>query len=205
MSADLLPLESITQRIAILRGQKVLLDSDLATLYGVATKRFNEQVKRNHERFPPDFMFQVSEDKFAALRSHFATSSGQSGGRGGRRYLPFAFTEHGAIMAAMILNSPRATQVSVYVVRAFLQLRELIVSNKELALRLDDLESKTELMSLKHNTFQHNTRLQLKQLFDTIRELMAPASPIQKRPIGFVTTDDLAAKPKSNEFDRHLP
>lgn len=202
MSADLLPLESITQRIAILRGQKVLLDADLAALYGVPTKRFNEQVKRNLERFPADFMFQVSEEEFAALRSHFATSNGQPAGRGGRRYLPYAFTEHGAIMAATILNSPRATQVSVYVVRAFVQLRELIVSNKELALRLDDLENKTELMSLKHDTFEHNTRVQLKQIFDAIRELMAPAEPVNKRPIGFVTPDDGPAKPKAAKVKR---
>lgn len=197
MSDDLLPLESITQRISILRGQKVLLDADLAQLYGVPTKRFNEQVKRNLARFPADFMFQVTEEEFAVLRSHFATSNGQPAGRGGRRYLPFAFTEHGAIMAATILNSPRATQVSVYVVRAFVQLRELIVSNKELALRLDDLENKTELMSLKHDTCEHNTRVQLKQIFDAIRELMAPAEPTQKRPIGFVTPDDTPAKPKA--------
>lgn len=202
MSDDLLPLESITQRIAILRGQKILLDADLAQLYGVPTKRFNEQVKRNLERFPADFMFQVTEEEFAALRSHFATSNGQPAGRGGRRYLPFAFTEHGAIMAATILNSPRAIQVSVYVVRAFVQLRELIVSNKELALRLDDLENKTELMSLKHDTFEHNTRVQLKQIFDALRDLMAPAEPTQKRPIGFVTPEDTPSKPKAAKGKR---
>lgn len=197
MSTDLLPLESITQRIFVLRGHKVLLDADLARLYGVPTKRFNEQVKRNLARFPSDFMFQVTEDEAAALRSHFATSNGQPSGRGGRRYLPFAFTEHGAIMAATILNSPRATQVSVYVVRAFVQLRELIASNKELALRLHELENKTELMSLKHDTFEYNTRVQLKQIFDAIRELMAPPAPAHKRPIGFVTPDDTPAKPKA--------
>ena len=202
MSDDLLPLGSITQRISILRGQKILLDADLAQLYGVPTKRFNEQVKRNLARFPSDFMFQVTEEEFAALRSHFATSNEQPAGRGGRRYLPFAFTEHGAIMTATILNSPRATQVSVYVVRAFVQLRELIVSNKELALRLDDLENKTELMSLKSDTFEHNTRVQLKQIFEAIRELMAPAEPVKKRPIGFVTPDDTPAKPKAAKGKR---
>lgn len=179
-----------------------MLDADLAALYGVPTKRFNEQVKRNLERFPADFMFQVTEEGFADLRSHFATSNGQPAGRGGRRYLPYAFTEHGAIMAATILNSPRATQVSVYVVRAFVQLRELIVSNKELVLRLDYLENKTELMSLKHDTFEHNTRVQLKQIFDAIRELMAPAEPVNKRPIGFVTPDDGQAKPKAAKVKR---
>jgi hypothetical protein len=102
----------------------------------------------------------------------------------------------GAIMAATILNSPRATQVSVYVVRAFVQLRELIVSNKELALRLDDLENKTELMSLKHDAFAQTTCVQLKQLFDAIRELMSPAEPAQKPPIGFVTPADERATRK---------
>ncbi|HZV66461.1 MAG TPA: ORF6N domain-containing protein, partial [Telluria sp.] len=139
MSADLLPLETITQRIVLLRGQKVLIDSDLAALYGVATRRLNEQVRRNLERFPQDFIFEVTNDEFSNLKSHFATSSW-----GGRRKRPLAFTEHGAIMAASVLKSPRAVDVSVYVVRAFVQLRELVVSNKELALRLDDLEHKTE-------------------------------------------------------------
>jgi hypothetical protein len=152
----------------------------------------NEQVRRNLQRFPDDFMFEVSEGKFANLKSHFATSSW-----GGRRKLPLAFTEHGAIMAATVLKSARAVEVSVYVVRAFVQLRELVVSNKELALRLDDLESKAELMSLKHNAFEHNTRLQLKQIFDAIRELMAAPEPVPKRPIRFVTPDDKLAKPKA--------
>lgn len=192
-----LPLEAITHRIYLLRGQKVLLDADLAALYDVPTKRFNEQVKRNMARFPADFMFQLSDEEFAALRSQFATSNDQPTGRGGRRYLPFAFTEHGAIMAATILNNPRAIQVSVYVVRAFVQLRELIVSNKELALRLDDLENKTELMSLKHDTFEHNTRVQLKQIFDAIRELMEPPEQAAKRPIGFVLTVETPTKPKA--------
>jgi hypothetical protein len=147
---------------------------------------FNEQVKRNLARFPADFMFQVSEEEFIALKSHFATSNAQPAGRGGRRYLPFAFTEHGAIMAATVLNSARAIQVSVYVVRAFVQLREMIVSNKELALRLDDLEDKAELMSLKHDIFEQNTSVQLKQIFDIIRELMASPVPAPKRPIGFL-------------------
>jgi hypothetical protein len=191
-----LPLEAITQRIVILRGQKVLLDSDLAALYDVPTKRFNEQVKRNPERFPEDFMFQLTQEEFDFLRSQFATSNT---GRGGRRYLPYAFTEHGAIMAATILNSPRATQVSVYVVRAFVTLREMIASNRELAQRLDELESKADLMDVKHDTFARNTRLQLKQVFDAIRELMTePApEPTKKRSIGFVTPEDKSNKPKA--------
>jgi hypothetical protein len=191
MSASL-PLETITQRIVLLRGQKVLMDSDLAALYGVETRRLNEQVRRNLERFPKDFIFEVTDDEFSNLKSHFATSSW-----GGRRKRPLAFTEHGAIMAASVLKSPRAVDVSVYVVRAFVQLRELVVSNKELALRLDDLEHKTELMSLKHDTFEHETRVQLKQIFDAIRELMAPPDPVKKRSIGFVTPEEKPSKPKA--------
>jgi hypothetical protein len=192
-----LPLETITQRILILRGQKVLLDSDLAALYDVPTKRFNEQVKRNLERFPADFMLQLSEEEYAALRSQFATLKTGRGQH--RKYLPYVFTEHGAIMASMILNSPRATEVSVYVVRAFVQLREMILSNKDLAQRLDELENKADLMELKHDTFEHNTRVQLKQVFEAIRELMTPMepAPVKKRSIGFVEQDEKPGKPRA--------
>jgi len=191
--SSLLPLETITHHILLLRGQKVLLDTDLAILYDVPTKRFNEQVKRNLERFPADFMFQLSEEEWTALRSQFATL--KSGRGQHRKYLPFAFTEHGAIMAATILNSPRATEVSVYVVRAFVRLREVLASNKELSKRLDDLEQTTEAMALQHDSFARNTRAQLKQVFDAIRELMTPPEPQKKRPIGFMTGEE---KPKKD-------
>ena len=117
--------QSITLAIASVRGQRVILDADLAALYGVETRRLNEQVKRNPTRFPPDFMFQLAVEEQTALRSQIAilkTGRGQH-----RKYLPYAFTEHGAIMAATLLNSPRAVQVSVYVVRAFVQLRALTI------------------------------------------------------------------------------
>ncbi|HEV8552949.1 MAG TPA: ORF6N domain-containing protein [Casimicrobiaceae bacterium] len=166
--------ESITRVIHILRGQKVLFDADLAALYGVPTKRFNEQVKRNLGRFPIDFMFQLSNQEFSNLRSQFATSSW-----GGRRKLPYAFTEHGAIMAASILNTPRAIDVSVYVVRAFVQLREVLATHKELAKRLDELESRIERKLATHDQA-------LADIIRAIRELMAPPEPKQKRPIGFV-------------------
>ncbi len=192
MRANLLPLETITQRIVVLRGQKVLLDADLATLYGVETGRFNEQVRRNAARFPADFMFQLNAEEYASLISQFATSKP---GRGGRRKLPLAFTEHGAIMAASILNSPRAVELSVYVVRAFVRLRELTASHQDLSQRLDELEQKTEALALQHDTFARNTRVQLKQVFDAVRELMTPPEP-PKRPIGFVTTDEKPGKPK---------
>ena len=115
----LVAIEAIASRIVVLRGQRVMLDADLAALYGVTTKRLNEQVRRNLERFPSDFMFQLTNQEVAILKSQFATSSW-----GGKRKRPLAFTEHGALMAAMVLNSPRATEVSVYVVRAFVELRD---------------------------------------------------------------------------------
>ena len=163
----LVPIEHIAQTILLIRNQKVLLDADLAELYGVITKRFNEQVKRNLARFPADFMFQLTEDEFTALRSHFATSNEK---RGGRRYLPYAFTEHGAIMAATILNSPRAIDVAVYVVRAFVELREILSSNKELAAKLAELEIRIE------RKFETHDRA-IAGLIDAIRELMrSPAT-----------------------------
>jgi phage regulator Rha-like protein len=133
-------IENIAQSIVVLRGQKVLLDSDLAALYGVTTKRFNEQVRRNVARFPADFMFRLTNQDLASLRSQIATLKTSRGEH--RKYTPHAFTEHGAIMAAMILNSPRAVEMSVYVVRAFVKLREVLASNAELARRLDELESR---------------------------------------------------------------
>jgi len=128
------PVES---RILLLRGRKVLLDSDLADLYRVPVKRLNEQVKRNAERFPEDFMFRLTPEETRLLRSQIATSNG---GRGGRRYLPFVFTEHGAIMAASVLNSPQAVEMSVFVVRAFVRLNEILASDRELAAKVMELD-----------------------------------------------------------------
>lgn len=185
----LIPTEPIAQSIVLLRGQKVLLDADLAALYGVETRRLNEQVRRNRDRFPEDFIFEVTDEELANLMSQFATSSW-----GGRRKRPMAFTEHGAIMAATVLKSPRAVEMSVYVVRAFVRLREVLASNKELAKRLDDLEQTTEALSMQHDSFARNTRAQLKQVFDAIRELMTPPEPQKKRPIGFVTGEEKPEK-----------
>lgn len=178
----LVPIEHIAQTILLIRNQKVLLDTDLAELYGVSTKSFNEQVRRNLARFPADFMFQLTEDEFAALRSHFATSNKTPAGRGGRRYLPYVFTEHGAIMAATILNSPRAIDVAVYVVRAFVELREILSSNKELAAKLAELESRIERKLDTHDRA-------IAGLIDAIRELMRPPESSKKRPIGFVNNE----------------
>src|SRR5690606_35396825 len=115
------PVEHIASSIIVLRGHRVILDQQLAGLYGVDTRRLNEQVRRNRHRFPPDFLLELTAEEYANLMSHFATSSW-----GGRRTLPFAFTEHGAIQVATILNSPRAVEISVYVVRAFVKLREML-------------------------------------------------------------------------------
>ena len=126
----IVPVERIESRILLIRGHKMMLDSDLAELYRVSTKRLNEQVKRNKGRFPADFMFQLTVDETRALRSQFATSNR---GRGGRRYRPFAFTEHGAVMLASVLNSPVAVQASIQVVREFVKLREMLGTHKESA------------------------------------------------------------------------
>lgn len=155
-----------------------MLDADLAELYGVSTGRFNEQVRRNQERFPGDFMFQLTDQEVARLRSQSAISIGETprGGRGGRRYLPHAFTEHGAIMAATILNTSRASEVSVFVVRAFVHLREMVAANKELAKKLDELERRVS---------HHDEAIT--GIVKAIRELAAPPEPKPKRRIGFIT------------------
>lgn len=170
----LVPTERITRSILVLRGHRVLLDADLATLYGITTARLNQQVRRNLERFPRDFMFQLSAEKHAALMLQTATSKT---GRGGRRKAPLAFTEHGAIMAATVLNSPRAVEMSIYVVRAFVQLRELLSSNKDLARRLDDLEAR---IAQKLGTYDQA----ITGILKTLRELMNPPVP-KRRGIGF--------------------
>ena len=161
-----------------------MLDADLAALYGVTTKRLNEQVMRNLGRFPSDFMFQLTNQEVAILRSQFATSSLEARrfAWGGRRYTPHAFTEHGALMAAMVLNSPRATEVSIYVVRAFVELRDTLVSHKELAKRLDELESRLERKFTTHDQA-------IAGILDAIRQLMVPPEPTKKRRIGFVQDD----------------
>jgi hypothetical protein len=162
-----------------------MLDADLAALYNVPTKRLNEQAKRNAERFPADFMFRLSVEETLALnRSQIATGSQK---HRNPRFPPFAFTEHGAMMAGFMLNSPHAVEVSIYVVRAFVRLREMLASTKEFAAKLDALEQKTELLALQHDTFAGNTRAQLKQVFEALRQLMAPPPSLPKRPIGFVT------------------
>jgi ORF6N domain len=172
----------ISERIVLIRGQRVLLDEDLAALYGVPTKRFNEAVKRNQAKFPDDFCFELNAEEYAALRSQFATLKTGRGQH--RKYLPRAFTEHGALMAATILNTPRAVQVSLFVVRAFIRLRELALTHQDLAKRLNELEAKTEHQALKLDSFANVTRKQLNEVFEALRQLTTPPDP-PKRPIGF--------------------
>jgi ORF6N domain len=182
-SKTLAPVEEISRTIIVLRRQRIILDADLAALYGVTTKRLNEQVKRNAERFPEDFMFRLTRAETETLnRSHFATGSQK---HRDPRFPPYAFTEHGAIMAAMILNSPCAVEMSVYVVRAFVKLRELLASNRELACRFEQLEARVEKL------VAHDQALGV--ILSAIRKLMPlPPEPPQNRPIGF--TADLEEK-----------
>ena len=168
----------VANRILTIRGQRVILDSDLAALYGVTTGRFNEAVARNVARFPTDFMFRLSDEEFGILMSQIATSSS---GHGGRRKAPYVFTEHGAIMAASVLNSQAAIEVSVFVVRAFVELRGALASHTELTQRLDELEARIERKLSIHDHA-------ISELLSAIRSLMsAPGG--KSRPIGFVIPD----------------
>jgi hypothetical protein len=173
MASDesLLPIERIGRAIRVVRGRKVMLDSDLAALYGVSTKRLNEQVKRNRDRFPGDFCFGMTHDEHASLRSQNATFDAGRGEH--RKYPPRVFTEHGALMAASVLNSPRAVQMSIFVVRAFLRLREWAAGHAELAAKLTELE---------HRVAGHDE--DLKAIVRAIRQLTEPPSAPRRR-IGF--------------------
>jgi hypothetical protein len=170
---SIVPVGKIESSILLIRGQRVMLDSELAALYGVTTKRLNEQVRRNLERFPSDFMFQLAAEEADSLRSQFATSKPE---RGGRRYLPYAFTEHGAIMAASVLNSPQAVKVSIYVVRVFVKLREMLATHKQLAGKLAELERKLQ-----------NHDGQIMALVEAIRQLIEPPPAPRRKPIGFAS------------------
>ncbi len=172
---SLVPIEAIAQTIFVLRGQKVILDADLARLYGVTTRRLNEQIRRNADRFPTDFVFQLSDEEALNLKSHFATSSS---GHGGRRKLPLAFTEHGALMAASVLSSPTAVQASVYVVRAFIRLRELLAGHAELSQKLAELESRVD---------SHDE--QISAVIEALRQLLAPPEEVPQRRMGFRVQD----------------
>ena len=163
------PVQRIEEMIYLIRGQRVMLDFDLARIYGVKLKRLNEQVRRNSGRFPGDFAFQLTLQEFANMRSQIATASKRN-----IRYLPWAFTEHGALMLASVLNSPTAVEASVRVVRAFVWMREQLAANKELARKLVDLEQRVG---------GHDEALA--NLFEAIRQLIEPRLPEDRREIGF--------------------
>ena len=166
------PVEGMDSQIHLIRGQRVMLDSDLAAIYGVPTMRLNEQFKRNRQRFPVDFAFQLTAEEYAALISQFAISKK---GRGGRRKLPWVFTEHGSIMLAAILNSERAVEMSVFVVRAFMQMREVLLGSKQLAAKLAELEKRVG----GHDEV-------IADLITAIRKLLeAPTEEKAKREIGY--------------------
>ena len=163
--SNVMPLKSLINKIIYLRGQKVMLDSDLAELYGVETRRVTEQVKRNPERFPEDFMYQLTNKEFTILKSQFATSSW-----GGKRKLPFAFTEQGIAMLSSVLHSERAINVNIAIMRAFVKLRELLLTNKELNSKLQKIEAKYDK--------------QFRVVFEVLKQLMeTPAKP--RNEIGF--------------------
>lgn len=170
----LIPVEMIERKIYLIRGHKVMLDSDLAKLYEVPTRRLNEQVKRNISRFPADFMFQLTDEEADNLRSQIATSISA---HGGRRYLPFVFTEQGVAMLSSVLNSERAVQVNIAIMRAFVKLRELMATHKDLARKLEEMEKKYDS--------------QFKIVFDAIRQLMTPPE-TKKRKIGFEVRERMA-------------
>jgi len=171
-----IPDERIEKAILLIRGQKVMLASDLAKLYGVTTFNLNKAVKRNMDRFPSDFMFQLTKEEAEGLR--FQIGMSKPAGRGGRRYLPYAFTEQGVAMLSSVLHSKRAVLVNIAIMRAFVRLRELLATHKELARKLDELEQKYDA--------------QFRVVFDAIRQLMAPPPEQKKGRIGFHVTQDTA-------------
>jgi hypothetical protein len=173
MMDSIVPVELIERKIYLIRGHKVMLDSDLAELYEVETRTLIQAVKRNINRFPSDFMFQLNYQEIAGLRSQFVTSKT---GRGGRRYMPYVFTEQGVAMLSSVLNSDRAIEVNIHIMRAFVKLRELVASHKDLARKLNEMEKKYDV--------------QFKVVFDAIRQLMSPPVP-KKRKIGFQREKDV--------------
>jgi hypothetical protein len=180
----------IGSRILTLREQRVMLDADLADLYGVPTKVMVQAVKRNLARFPADFMFQLNAQEWEVLRSQTVTSNASSPERrGGRRTAPYAFTEQGVAMPSSVLGSPRAIAVNIEIMRTFVHVRALAATHTNLAKRLAEFADKTEALAMNHDTFSRNARAQLKQVFDALRELTAPPTP-DRKPMGFIATDN---------------
>jgi len=175
---DLIPQEVIERKIYLIRGRKVMLDSDLAVLYGVRTKNLNKAIKRNIERFPEDFMFQLTHGEVRSLRFQFGTSKE---GRGGRRYLPFVFTEQGIAMLSSVLNSKRAIQVNIAIIRAFVRLREILLTHKDLAAKIAALELKYKNHDMRLSEYDKH----ITAIFEAIKNLMASPPEKPRRMIGF--------------------
>ena len=173
---DLIPREVIENKIYLIRGQKVMLDRDLAKLYGVPTKRLKEQVRRNIKRFPEDFMLELTMQELEILRSQFATSSW-----GGERYLPYAFTEQGVAMLSSVLNSERAIEVNIAIMRAFVRLREILLTHKDLAAKIAALELKYKNHDMRFSEYDKH----IMAIFEAIKKLMAPPPEKPRRMIGF--------------------
>lgn len=166
---SIIPIERIASRIYLIRAEKVMLDSDLAKLYGVPTSRLNEQVKRNRDRFPEDFAFQLARSESDILMSQIAISNN---GHGGRRKLPWVFTEHGVAMLSSVLRSKKAAHVNISIIRAFVRLRQILATHKDLARKVEDHDR------------------QIAVLFDTVKKLLASPDPPKKNPIGYVLPKD---------------
>ena len=171
MRTEIVSAEQIQSRIIPLRGYRILLDRDLASFYEVPTFRFNEAIRRNENRFPEDFRFQLTYEEFTNLKSQFAMSSGR---HRGAAYLPWAFTEHGALMAANVLNSERAVQTSLVIIRAFVALRRMMIDQQALAAKLAELDAKVSA---------HDE--QIAQILEAIRQIVSPSGPEHDRKIGF--------------------
>ena len=192
---SLIPIERIEQSILLIRGHKIMLDGDLATLYGVSTKVLNQAVKRHRDRFPEDFMFQLTKEEAKTWWSEIVETRLRSQSvtlkRRGQhiKYRPYAFTEHGILMLSSVLNSERAIQVNIEIMRAFVRLRQMLSSNRELAKRLDELERKYDA--------------QFKVVFDAIRELMRPSEPEPpKKRIGFLVEEPHVPYDSSKGFKK---
>src|SRR6186713_1996807 len=162
----------IISKIYLVRGQKVMLDEDLAEMYGVETKRLNEQVKRNEDRFPKDFMFQLTEKEFLNLKSQIATSSW-----GGRRKFPYVFTEHGVLMLSSVLNSSTAIKVNITIMRVYTKLKKLLLTHHDILVKLEKIEKKMLEQDVKNN--KHEEELQI--VFDALKQLLDPPQEPRKR------------------------
>ncbi|MBC7644582.1 MAG: ORF6N domain-containing protein [Thermoleophilia bacterium] len=189
-----LPVELIQQRILVIRGHNVMIDVDLAAMYGVETRALVQAVKRNVARFPSDFMFQIDGDEYAILRSQSVISSTW----GGRRTPPYAFTEQGVAMLSSVLRSHRAVAVNIAIMRAFVELRQIFASHVDLVRKVENLE----LLMAKTD---ESRNLEIAQIIEVIKQLMGPPLPTRRRPVGFIAPDDTQSRPSQQDMDVRIP